>query len=176
MIEAAFALFALAYSATVLFALAGSLRKRLEPRRAALTALGISTAVHAGTLYAVPEEHRALAAGFLGLAASAAGACHAVDGQEAMSDIALDLSSLYYVMAFGPLAPVVAFFLARLRPPFWPRFLAATLGGPLLAFAAGTIADALKPDDEIAFLSLMAAGCIQAPISLAILLFGRRSP
>lgn len=64
MIEAAIALFALAYSATVLFALAGSLRKRLEPRRAAWTALGISTAVHSATLYAVPDEHRALALAF----------------------------------------------------------------------------------------------------------------
>ena len=64
MIEAAVALFALAYSATVLFALAGALRKRLEPRRAAWTALGISTLVHAGTLYGVPDEHRGLALAF----------------------------------------------------------------------------------------------------------------
>lgn len=67
MTEAAFALFALAYSATVLFALAGALRKRLEPRRAAWTALGISTVVHASTLYAVPHEHRALALAFWGV-------------------------------------------------------------------------------------------------------------
>lgn len=67
MIELAVALFALAYSATVLFALAGALRRRVEPRRAAWTALGISTAVHSGTLLAVPDEHRALALAFWAL-------------------------------------------------------------------------------------------------------------
>ena len=64
MTEAAIALFALAYSATVLFALASALRKRIDPRRAAWTALGISTAVHAATLYGVPDEHRGLALAF----------------------------------------------------------------------------------------------------------------
>lgn len=62
--EVVLALFALAYSATVLFALAGALRKRIDPRRAAWTALGISTAVHSATLLGVPDEHRALALAF----------------------------------------------------------------------------------------------------------------
>jgi len=58
MTELAIALFALAYSGTVLFALTGALRKRLEPRRAAVTALLISSAVHLGTLYAAPDDQR----------------------------------------------------------------------------------------------------------------------
>lgn len=92
-----------------------------------------------------------------------------------MSDIGLDLSALYHAIAYGLLGPAIAFFLARLRPPFWPRFFAATVGGPLLATIAGAIADHLKVDDEIATLSLIAAACVQAPISLALLLFGRRN-
>jgi hypothetical protein len=58
--EIVIAIFALAYSATVLFALAGALRKRMEPRRAALTAFGISAGVHAATLFAAPADQRAL--------------------------------------------------------------------------------------------------------------------
>ena len=92
-----------------------------------------------------------------------------------MSDIALDLSSLYYIMAFGVLGPVIAFWFALLRPRFWPRFIASTLGGPPLAFIAGAIADHFVPDDEIAFLSLMLAGLVQLPISLGLIILGRRS-
>ena len=91
-----------------------------------------------------------------------------------MSDIAIDLSALYYVTAFAVLGPAIAFWLARTQRLFWPRFFATTLGGPLLATLAGAVADALVPDDEIALLSLIAAACIQAPIALALLLFGRR--
>jgi hypothetical protein len=59
--EIALGLFALAYSATVLFALAGALRKRLPtPRRAALTAFAISAVVHAATLFAAPDDQRSL--------------------------------------------------------------------------------------------------------------------
>ena len=58
--EIALGLFALAYSATVLFALAGGLRQRMPPRRAALTAFAISAAVHAATLFAAPADQRAL--------------------------------------------------------------------------------------------------------------------
>jgi Na+/melibiose symporter-like transporter len=58
MTEALIALFALAYSGTVLFALAGALRKRMPPRRAALTALGLSAAVHAVTLFFAPADQR----------------------------------------------------------------------------------------------------------------------
>ena len=43
-----------------------------------------------------------------------------------MSDIGLDLSALYYAVAFGLLGPAIAFRLARLRPLFWPRFFATT--------------------------------------------------
>ena len=93
-----------------------------------------------------------------------------------MSDIGLDLSALYYAVAFGLLGPAIAFRLARLRPLFWPRFFATTLGGPLLATLAGAVADTIKPDDEIAFLSLTLAGLVQLPISLAVFLFGRRNP
>ena len=60
MMEAGLALFALAYSATVLFALSGALRKRMEPRQAVLAALGISAAVHLGTLFFAPADQRAL--------------------------------------------------------------------------------------------------------------------
>ncbi len=60
MMEAALAVFALAYSATVLFALSGSLRKRMAPRRAVLAALGISAAVHGATLFFAPADQRAL--------------------------------------------------------------------------------------------------------------------
>ncbi len=58
MTEALIALFALAYSGTVLFALAGALRKRMAPRRAALAALGLSAAVHAVTLFFAPADQR----------------------------------------------------------------------------------------------------------------------
>ncbi len=60
MTEAAIALFALAYSATVLFALSGALRKRIAPRPAVLAALGISAAVHASTLFFAPADQRGL--------------------------------------------------------------------------------------------------------------------
>jgi hypothetical protein len=47
--EAAFGLFALAYSGLVLSVLAAALRRVLPPRRAALGAFGISAAVHLAT-------------------------------------------------------------------------------------------------------------------------------
>ncbi|MCS6891073.1 MAG: hypothetical protein RMK64_00735 [Rhodovarius sp.] len=51
-------LFALSYSAAVLFALAWALRARLGARRAAWSALGISAALHAATLLLVPADQR----------------------------------------------------------------------------------------------------------------------
>ena len=59
MTEALIALFALAYSGTVLFALTGALRKRIPPQRAAFTALGLSAAVHGATLLFAPADQRA---------------------------------------------------------------------------------------------------------------------
>lgn len=59
MTEALIALFALAYSGTVLFALTGALRRRMEPRRAAFIALGLSAAVHTVTLFFAPADQRA---------------------------------------------------------------------------------------------------------------------
>ena len=64
--EFALGIFALAYSALVLFALAYALRKVYPPRRAALTAFAISAAVHGATTL-LAEEQALLILGFWGI-------------------------------------------------------------------------------------------------------------
>jgi hypothetical protein len=61
MMDVLVVVFALAYSGLVLFLLASSLRKLMPPMRAALTAFGLSAAVHgATTLLAGPQALPAL--------------------------------------------------------------------------------------------------------------------
>lgn len=92
-----------------------------------------------------------------------------------MSSIGLDLTALYLALVFGALAPPIALLLSRQHRPFWPRYAAANLGGPILASFAGFMADRAVPDDEIAFLALIFSLVVQAPIALWMLLLGRRS-
>lgn len=66
MIEGASGLFALAYSGLVLFVLASSLRKIYPPMRAALTAFGLSVAVHGATTL-MAGEHATVALAFWGI-------------------------------------------------------------------------------------------------------------
>ncbi|WP_198371238.1 hypothetical protein [Roseomonas rosulenta] len=62
MMDVVAGIFALAYSGLVLFLLANSLRRLMPPMRAALTAFGLSVAVHgATTLMAGPQAMAALA-------------------------------------------------------------------------------------------------------------------
>lgn len=62
MMEVVAGIFALAYSGLVLFLLANSLRRLMPPMRAALTAFGLSAAVHgATTLMAGDQALAALA-------------------------------------------------------------------------------------------------------------------
>jgi uncharacterized membrane protein len=64
--EGAMGVFALAYSALVLFLLAGSLRKVLPPMRAALAAFVLSAAVHGATTL-MAGEHALPALAFWGI-------------------------------------------------------------------------------------------------------------
>jgi uncharacterized membrane protein len=64
--ELALALFALAYSGLVLFALAHALKKVFPPMRAALAAFVLSAAVHGATTLMM-DEHMAMAFAFWGV-------------------------------------------------------------------------------------------------------------
>ncbi len=92
-----------------------------------------------------------------------------------MSDIGLNLTSLYLALVFAALGPPIALLLSRQHRPFWPRYAAANLGGPILASFAGFMADRIVRDDEIGFLALIVSAILQAPIALWMLMFGRRS-
>jgi hypothetical protein len=64
--EFALALFALAYSGLVLFALANALRKMFPPMRAAMTGFVLSAAVHGATTLLM-GEHAGLTFAFWGI-------------------------------------------------------------------------------------------------------------
>lgn len=66
MTEAAFGLFALAYSAAALFLLGNALRKMFPPMRAALTAFALSSVVHGATTLLM-GEHAGMAFAFWGV-------------------------------------------------------------------------------------------------------------
>ncbi|MCX8133638.1 MAG: hypothetical protein N3D18_06700 [Roseococcus sp.] len=61
MTETLLALLALAYSGLVLFALAQALRRLMAPRRAAVAAFGLSSAVHGATLLFLDPAQRPVA-------------------------------------------------------------------------------------------------------------------